>query len=314
MARRDLAWLALVLALGTVALLRVVPAQTPYPFLAMEGLAFWALMPAYPLAALAWRSRRRTAIALTIIALVHLGWSFEWVPRIASAHDGVALRVLDTNLLAPRPSDALARELLDARADVLVVQELSDEWLATLDAQGARERYPHRIVEPHSLDADYFGIGIFSRSPLEASGIDRLPGRLAVPLAWADLRVGDRDVRIESVHTAPPATSAWASLYREHVDHLVERVEHETRDAMVLAGDFNASPFSHAHRRLLGAGLREAHESVGRGLATTWPNGVFLVPPMRLDHVYVRGAGVRSVRELPAITSDHSPIVADLLL
>jgi len=237
------------------------------------------------------------------------------VPRIRGAHAGAPLRVLDANLLAPRPSERLARVLVDARADVLVLQELSDEWLRTLDEAGARERYPHRIVEPHALDTDDFGIGILSARPLAASGIDSLPGGYRVPLAWADVRVGDRTARLESVHTAPPATSAGAELWLAHAAHLAGRAERRPRDRpYVVAGDFNGSPFSFAHRRLLAAGLAEAHESVGRGLATRWPNGVFLAPPMRLDHVYVGGASVRSVRELASLTSDHSPLVVELAL
>jgi endonuclease/exonuclease/phosphatase (EEP) superfamily protein YafD len=83
-------------------------------------------------------------------------------------------------------------------------------------------------------------------------------------------------------------------------------------EIVIATGDFNLSPFSYGHRRLRAIGMREAHESVGRGTALTWPNGVFGAPPMRLDHAYVHGAAIRSVRELPAHTSDHSPIVIEM--
>jgi endonuclease/exonuclease/phosphatase (EEP) superfamily protein YafD len=308
--------LAITILLAPIAMLRLLPVDWPFPLLVVECVAFWVLLPAYPLAAFAWwRARRRIALALTVIALSHLGWTCEWALRIDHAEGDVALRVLDTNLLAPRPSQALARELLSQDADVLVVQELSDEWLALLDTEGAASRYPHRVVEPHAIHTDYFGIGIFSRHPFDASGIDHLPGVMHAPLAWADVRVGDRVVRVESVHTAPPASSAWASLWREHFAYLVDRIEEASPDrTLIVAGDFNVSPFSFAHRRLLDTGLHEAHEAAGRGFAVTWPNGVFLAPPMRLDHVYVRRAGVRSVRELPSLSSDHSPIVVEIVL
>ena len=293
--------------------------QTPFPFLAIESLAFWALLPAYPLVIVALvRKRRGLAGWLAAIALVHLGWTFEWVHRIEAQDGGhTLLRIVDSNLLAPHPSEALARELMAADADVIVVQELSDVWLAELDAAGAATRYPHRVIEPHALSADYFGVGIFSRLPLEASGIEHLPAAEFVPMAWADARIADRIVRIESVHAAPPAVQAWADVWEPQMAYLARRMERETapRDRIVvLAGDFNASQFSFAHRRFLDVGMHEAHESVGRGTAVTWPNGVFDVPPMRLDHVYVHGATVRSVRELPAHTSDHSPILVELAL
>ncbi len=305
---------ALAGGLALVALLRFLPFQTPYPLLPLESLAFWALLPAYPLALIALaRRHRRIATVLAGLALVHLAWTFEWLPwRDGDGQDAAPLvRVLDANLLAPRPSDALADEILGADADVLALQEVSVEWLALLDARGAREGYPFRVVEAHPLDQDYFGIAVLSRRPLVDAGIERVE---SVPIARADLGVGGRSLRIYSVHTGPPATSGWAGLYQRQMDWLATRLasDVEAFDVVVAAGDFNASPFAYAHRRLRALGLVDAHEAAGRGLATTWPNGIFGVPPMRLDHAYVRGAAIRSVRELPAHTSDHSPIVIEL--
>jgi endonuclease/exonuclease/phosphatase (EEP) superfamily protein YafD len=304
--------------LTPVALLRLVPFQTPYPFLAIESLAFWLLLPAYLLALIAFvRGHRRIAGWLGGLALVHLVWSFEWLPEIDDGSDArPLLRVLDANLLAPRPSDALADEVLGADADVLALQEVSFEWLARLDARGARETYPYRIAEPHTLDHDYMGIAILSRRPFADASIDLLPGADFVPIARADLYIDSHAIRIYSVHTGPPAVPSWAEVWEVEMDWLEARLQQDiARGGIVVAtGDFNLSPFSFGHRRLRAIGMHEAHETAGRGTTVTWPNGVFGAPPMRLDHAYVHGAAIRSVRELPAHTSDHSPIVVDLAL
>lgn len=311
---RSIFYGVLAAALTPVALIRFLPFQTPFPLLSLESLAFWALLPAYVLAVVALvRGHRRIGAWLTMLAVVHLAWTFEWLPYVEDASDARPLvRVLDANLLAPRPSEALAEEILAADADVLALQELSHEWLAMLDAHGARERYPFRVAEPHALDEDYFGIAIFSRRPLVDARIEHLPGD--VPFARADLDVDGTTVRIYSLHTAPPATAYWGALWLEHMDWLEARLRRDVAGpiAVVATGDFNASPFSYAHRRFRALGLSEAHEAAGRGTAITWPNGVMSAPPMRLDHAYVHGVRVRSVRELPAHTSDHSPIVIDL--
>jgi endonuclease/exonuclease/phosphatase (EEP) superfamily protein YafD len=261
------------------------------------------------------RGHRRIAAWLAVIAAVHLGWTFEWLAYVEHGERSAPLlRVLDANLLAPRPSDALADEILSADADVLALQEVSDVWLARLDARGAREAYPFRIAEPHPLDHDYFGIAILSRRPFTSATIEPLPGIDFCPMARADLEIDGARVRIYSIHTAPPATPEWATVWMEQMDWLDARLRRDLaeHDVVIATGDLNLSPFSFGHRRLRALGMSEAHEAVGRGTALTWPNGVFGAPPMRLDHAYVHGAAIRSVRELPAHTSDHSPLLIEL--
>jgi endonuclease/exonuclease/phosphatase (EEP) superfamily protein YafD len=313
---RTIFYASLAALLTPVALLRFVPSQTPWPFLAIESLAFWALLPAYLFAAIALaRGHRRIAAWLAVLALVHVGWTFEWLPSIENGAESPRLiRVLDANLLAPRPNAALADEILGTDADVLALQELSTPWLALLEAHGIADRYPYRIVEPHPLDHDYLGIGIFSRRPFVEAGIEPLPGIDFDPIAHVDLVIEGRTVRIYSAHPGPPATPQWAAVWQIQMDWLEARLRRdiETSDVVIATGDFNLSPYSFAHRRLLALGMHEAHATTGRGLTTTWPNGVFGAPPMRLDHAYVHGAPVRWIRELPAISSDHSPLLFEL--
>lgn len=314
--KAGLFYAVLALALTIVALIRFVPFQTPFPFAALESLAFWVLGPAYVLAPIAlWRGHRRIAAWLAVIALVHLGWTLEWLPRIEDGSASTPLvRMLDANLLAPRPSEALADEILAADADVLALQEVSHEWLALLDARGARERYPFRVAEPHTLDHDYFGIAILSRRPFVDARIEHLPGVDFCPIARADLEIDGRTVRVYSLHTGPPATAAWGAVWMQQMEWLDARFAEDVAqsDVLIAMGDFNMSPYSFGHRRLRALGLSEAHEAVGRGMAVTWPNGMFPAPAMRLDHAYVHGAAIRSVRELPAHSSDHSPILIEL--
>ena len=58
-----------------------------------------------------------------------------------------------------------------------------------------------------------------------------------------------------------------------------------------------------------------AHDALGRGLATTWPNGLFPVPPLRLDHVLASADVVPvAVREGIGAGSDHRPVVVDVTI
>ncbi|MBX7191443.1 MAG: endonuclease/exonuclease/phosphatase family protein [Sandaracinaceae bacterium] len=316
-------WLVVV-AVGAllVASLRLMPFQTPFPLSAIEAEARWAGAAAIVGLAIALlRRSRRTALALGASLVVLVPWSLEWLPA-ALAHEGgrhVDLRVLTTNLLAPSPTPALAREIRDSEADVVLVQEASDEWWDVLEAEGVLARYPHRVEETHSFREDYMGIAILSRLPIVRSGVARLGGTY-VPYAWADVLVGERTVRVLSIHTWPPYVPELLELHLRQMAHLRALARADLADpaldAVIFAGDYNASPMSRQYRLLRDTGLVSAHERVGRGFATTWPNLAVPIPPMRLDHVLVGGRGVEvvSVREGIGEGSDHLPVFVELSL
>lgn len=317
-------WLA-VFAVGAtlVAPIRLLPFQAPFPFSAFEAEARWVIPFALLGLVLAFARRSpRTVAAYGASLVVLIPWSLEWIPAMAG-HDAsrtADLRVLSTNLLAPNPTPALAQEILAMNADVVLVQEASDEWWTLLEAEGVLARYPHRVEETHSFREDYMGIAILSRLPIVASGIDHLGGTY-VPFAWADVVTerGDR-VRMYSIHTWPPFAPSMLDLHLDQMAHLRWLASRDradaSLDAIVIAGDFNASPMSRQYRLLRDTGLVSAHERVGRGLATTWPNLAFPFPPMRLDHVFVAGDDVEvvSVREGEGEGSDHQPVAVELSL
>ena len=82
---------------------------------------------------------------------------------------------------------------------------------------------------------------------------------------------------------------------------------------MIVAGDFNTTPWSpHFGDLLAAAGLRNAAE--GKGYIPTWPTWFW---PARIPIYYVLLKGpiaVTTVRRGPAVGSDHFPIIADLRL
>jgi endonuclease/exonuclease/phosphatase (EEP) superfamily protein YafD len=314
-------WLV-VAAVGAllVAALRLVPSQTPFPLSAIEAEARWAaLLAVLGLGAALWRRSPRTGAACGLACAILVPWSLEWLPVFAGRRVGlpVELRVLSTNVLAPSPTPALAREIRDSGADVVLVQEASTEWWSLLEREGVLARYPHRVEETHSFREDYMGIAILSRLPFVASGIADLGG---VPRAWADVRTeAGSVVRFHCIHTWPPFMPELLDRHVRQMDRLRALVAADRRDpsidALVVGGDFNASPMSFQYRRLRDAGLVSAHERVGRGFATTWPNLAVPIPPMRLDHVFVAGRiEPVSVREGEGEGSDHLPVFVELSL
>lgn len=297
--------------LVALAALRLVPLEESFPLVAVEAESGWLLLPAW--IALGWAVLRRSrgvAVAAALPVIVH---AFLLVTAAsgdlpATPRDGARIRVVAANVLAWNDrAEELARELAGTRADVMTITELTPEWVRVLEREGVLEQFPHRVVVPRD---DCFGVALLSRAPIVEHDVADLGG---VPTITAVLALDAQRVRVSAVHTLPPLERAYTAVWRAQMIALRARIG--PREPTIVAGDLNASPFTRSYRALLGAGLRGAHESVGRGLAPTWPNGLMPFPPMRLDHILVtHDIDVVDAREGVGAGSDHRPVIADLVV
>ena len=267
------------------------------------------LLPAYALLLGSALARRRALTAVsTGLVLAHL---LVVAPALGATDlpsgPVTRLRVVTANvyILNPTP-EAAFRALRALQPDVLVVPELGPAGLAGLRASGLMADLPHSLVQ---LGGRGETVGLFSRLPLRDSST-REVGSRALPRATVD--VGGVPVRLLAVHPLPPL-SVFEPLWRAALVDLL-RESRAVRLPVVLAGDFNADRDHAPFRRLLGSGLRDAHDERGRGLARTFPAGF---PVLQLDHVLVRdGVGgrlaVQQVREVDVPGSDHLGVLVDL--
>lgn len=314
--RRAYAWLAA--GFGVVMLgVRLWPGQVAHPLNLFEAFAAYAMLPVWPALGYArWRRLPELTALCLFLALAHVGWVLDFVPRTlprvaSAAADEVPLRLATVNLLAPVGSATFAREIAAMDADVVVASELSDRWARIFEDEGIYERYPHVVQEVISERISYFGIGILSRLPITAQRIEHVEG---IPWIRVDLDVSGTPLRIYAFHAHPPMGAEALALWERQLDALLPALEADVAEgrSVVLTGDFNTTSMTHGYRRILGVGLRAAHEEALRPWASTWPNGTRMFPPVRLDHVFVRGAVVRWVREGEGEGSDHRPILTEL--
>ncbi len=269
------------------------------------------LLPAYPLlvGALLLRSRVLSVLGVGVVAghLAVVAPALGAAPLPPASAPG--LRVVSSNLYVLNPDPAAAGRALRAlRPDVLVVPELTPAGLAGLRASGLLRDLPHRAVD---LAGRPEGVGLFSRLPLTDVVLQRVGPRV---LPRATVQVDGQPVRLVAGHPLPPLLT-WEGLWRDALQELAD----EARGAslpVVVAGDLNADRDHAPFRALLDAGLRDAHDERGRGLARTWPAGRAV---LQLDHVLVRDGddarlAVRAVREVAVPGSDHRAVLADLAL
>jgi endonuclease/exonuclease/phosphatase family metal-dependent hydrolase len=277
-------------------------------FVPVVSFTPWALLTA-PLPVVAALVLRRRAIAVAAVA-AGVALAAVVAPRSIGeeARPGSQrLTVLATNLLFgaadPRRVAALARD-----ADVVVLTELPGGVLPRFDAAGLGARFPHRVLDV-GVSRRRNGTAILSREPLT-----RLPvpeTGVAQPAALVRRR-GRPDVRVHAVHPPPPIDGERIAQWRASLEALLPAGPGEP--LTVLAGDFNATLDHAALRAVLDRGLVDAADAVGAGLRPTWPRAARR-PPITIDHVLAdRRIAVRAFTVHDVAGTDHSAVVADLVL
>lgn len=291
-------------ALGTLSVLGTL--------LAFAGERWWLLdlfahfRPQYLLvlvagaAVLAWRRRWPGAALFCAAALVNAAMVLPayLAPRVDAQAD---LRVVVLNLAAGnRRADLVLPYLREARADVLVLVEFTPFWQAALAPLHAG--YPSRTESPSE---DPFGMAVFSRLACSACVVEDVAG---VPRIRATLARAGADVTVIGAHPPPPINSQLSAARDAYLASTAQAARGGA-GPVIVAGDLNVTPWSHAYRLLEGAGLR-----AGTGATATWP--AFLpLPVIPIDHVLVSAdVRVAGAWRGPALGSDHYPLRVELVL
>jgi endonuclease/exonuclease/phosphatase (EEP) superfamily protein YafD len=201
---------------------------------------------------------------------------------------------------ASRLLETIRREAPDA---VLLVEYTSDlaERLAEL-----RATHPYGLESP---GRDAYGIALFSRRELSSARIFMLGPTAAID---ARLKVGAVDVTLVGVHLRSPLAPARAAERNRQLELLAERVS-AARDPVIVAGDFNISPYSPYYADWLArTGLTDVRR--GRAPRASWPTLLPMVG-IPIDHCFVSpDIAVVADRRLPSFGSDHYPILVELAL
>jgi endonuclease/exonuclease/phosphatase (EEP) superfamily protein YafD len=302
------AW-AITAVLATFAAMRLVWHDGLWLFMLGNGLTPYLYLPVWPVAAAAVAARRKRLAALaSVVAVLHGYWTIApLLPRSAVATTGRQLRVVSANLLMVHENPArLADELDRLDADVYFLQELSPHWDDELERRGFWSRYP---FNKRLTSEDSFGTAIASRFPVRDLHVF---WSAELPQMRGVLRVDDRDVELFNVHLLPPRTLDYVPYYRQGANEVVNIVQRLGGRSFIVAGDFNSTPDSMFAARMRSLS-DDAWEAAGSGFGFTWPNGMFTLPPMRLDHVFVSpDLSVLRATLGMGLGSDHRPIIADV--
>jgi endonuclease/exonuclease/phosphatase family metal-dependent hydrolase len=264
------------------------------------------------LAAVLLRGKGPSAAAAIAAAALTAVVAPRALPRRQPAAAGLPLRVLTANLLVGRAAEARVVSLArSTAADVLFLQELTDDAVTRLKRAGLGELLPYEMTDVEGDSPR--GCGIYARYPL-SEGLAVAPPSLAQPTAELGLPSG-RSVHLVCVHVRPPSP-AWSRHAAADWRRELSLLPPPGDSPVILAGDFNATVDHAQFRRLLRRGYADAASQAGRGLMATWgpePGGRPAL--LAIDHVLVDprcAVRAASAHRLPG--SDHRAVYAELRL
>lgn len=188
--------------------------------------------------------------------------------------------------------------------DIVFLMEYSNAIQQQLEPAFAA--YPHRLIQPSRMT---MGLALFSRIPLDRTEVTRSP-ETRIPIYTVQMQVDGQPFTFVGGHPWPPQLQ-WAQLHRDQMRDITAVAERAS-GPLVVAGDFNAAPWSYAMNNLA---ERAEVRNIRRPLDITksWlPLPIFGLP---IDHVLVSDEWqVLDYRYGPQGGSDHSPLIIDLLL
>ncbi len=273
------------------------------PLYAVGGLAVLLLATLPQLHAA--RSGLALAGALAVVSgAVLIGpelWA-RWRAPSPAPQAGPTLKVIQFNALDGAPDPKRAVDWLLAQEPDVIVLEEGRALLEPLMRRGAYH------YAGHSLAAI-----ILSRQAPTRTGSTAPLGVFGDMISYAVFDGPEGGFAVVAAHKSWPIRYARLEVERRALEDVMRGLP---RDRVILAGDFNATPWSFGLRRLDSSlGLRR------RTLAlATWPAGRLShyrapapFPFMPIDHIYAGSAWTTgSVRRGPRIGSDHYPVVVEL--
>ncbi|MBX3498694.1 MAG: endonuclease/exonuclease/phosphatase family protein [Alphaproteobacteria bacterium] len=247
-----------------------------------------------------WRS---ACLAIVVACLAINGATIASAVRAATtpqeARGGIRLQVVTINLLWSNGQHQRLRDWLRSEApDIVVTQETTPRWAAML--AGLDGLFPHRRLPGPADD-----LAVLSRHPFDMAA--EVGIRAHGTLAKARLSVGRRRIDLMALHASVPASPAWR-IARDEMFEDIAGFARRTRYPLIVAGDFNATPWNRSMRRL----VRESPLRHAPGFwRPTWTAYVPLWMGIPLDHVLAAGECRVVARRIgPDIGSDHRPVLA----
>ncbi|MCB0932282.1 MAG: endonuclease/exonuclease/phosphatase family protein [Mycobacterium sp.] len=247
--------------------------------------------------------------ALVAIALTTVAVAAELRPWLHRRDRGAPLlRVLTLNVWLGQGDPKAILELARGQnADVIALQETTEEFVEAIRGTGIDADYPHSLLAP---GPNWRGVTVWSRFPLRDPLITEHGNMYRVEaVAQVGLQEQVDDPVIASLHLHAP----WPGAPGEWVDDLMG-VSDQLRDderPLILAGDYNAT-WDHAYFRRVLRDATDATVAAGAWTTRTWPTHLHIPCVIAIDHVLLKRLSASKVTSHVVSGADHRALVATI--
>ena len=257
--------------------------------------------------------RHRTVAALLLGTLVlvlpiipYLKIPFQEEVRVAPRENEKAYRLINYNVLQSNTrTQDVADYIAGLSPDFLLLVETDHGWSEDMEFE-LRDHFPHRFTEPRP---DKQGLTFYSKHPWKSI---RLVSEFSFPTIEATFDLAEGTLTLLGIHPLPPVRPDAAEGRNAYFQGLSEYTA-GLGASVIVAGDFNATPWSPHFQRLLSESNVE-DSGTGRGIQNTWYRFPALFLGLPIDHILTRGIAVHKRQIGPPIGSDHRPLVLDFLI
>lgn len=264
-----------------------------------------ALLMVSSLAILYFRHWKRGSLllSLSLIALLTIDFTSDQISSSDKTNDHVEISLLQLNLKYSNQSFQKISDLIKEHGtDILVFQEVSNRNRQVIDSFS--NQYPHKVHCPFAATG---AVAVLSRFPLAGAEATGCINRMG--LGWLRIKAGNKEVTVASLHLHWP--------YPFGQDAQIKALYTTLKDLprpVIIAGDFNAAPWSHAVSQ-----ISEATKTrVAGGLRFTLQKSMFkgLIPvQLPIDHLLTpKNVAIREIKTGANVGSDHLPVISRLVL
>ena len=197
----------------------------------------------------------------------------------------------------------------------LEIQEINPQIVLLLEVLPSQRSLLRPLVQayPYSISnisKNVLGFVFLSKFPIQAHNFTKL-SRHGNSLLEAKLEINQTSVMFYGLHAQRPRFGNFKER-RDRFLLLARQIKEHALPA-IIAGDFNATPYSPIFREVREiAGLKDARE--GFGWQPSWPTS-FPLLWIPIDHILITpDIQVRARTTGSYISSDHYPVIAELSL